>query len=81
MAANFSRWTGSPRNTKVVQSIAQINTQRKSIVEKIAPNDPQEAFELIWQFLSLADSIFERSHDSSGMLIEGFMSRAKTLAV
>lgn len=25
MAANFSRWTGSPGNTKVVQSIAQIS--------------------------------------------------------
>ncbi|MFI3905513.1 DUF6880 family protein [Ochrobactrum sp. S1502_03] len=57
---------------KVKSVKADLEAQRKSIVEKIAPNDPQEAFELIWQFLSLADSIFERSHDSSGMLIESF---------
>lgn len=57
---------------KVKSVKADLDTQRKSIVEKIAPNDPQEAFDLIWQFLSLADSIFERSHDGSGLLIESF---------
>lgn len=60
-------------NWQKVKSVkADLEAQRKSIVEKIAPNDPHDAFELIWQFLSLADSIFERSHDGSGVLIESF---------
>ena len=58
------------QNVKSVK--ADLEAQRKSIVEKIAPNDPQEAFDLIWQFLALADSLFERSHDGSGRLIESF---------
>jgi hypothetical protein len=57
---------------KVKSVKADLEAQRKSIAEKIAPHDPNEAFELIWQFLSLADSIFERSHDGSGALIESF---------
>jgi len=60
-------------NWQKVKSVkADLEAQRKSIIEKIAPNDPHDAFELIWQFLSLADSIFERSHDGSGVLIESF---------
>lgn len=51
---------------------ADLETQRKTITEKIAPSNPNEGFELIWQFLSLADPIFERSHDGSGSLIESF---------
>jgi len=57
---------------KVKAVKADLETQRKTITEKIAPSDPNEGFQLIWQFLSLADSIFERSHDGSGSLIESF---------
>ncbi len=65
------------QNAKSVR--ADLEAQRKSIAEKIAPTDPNEAFELIWQFLSLADPIFERSCDGSGALIEASMPRAKML--
>ena len=57
---------------KVKSVKTDLEAQRKTIVEKIAPNDPDEAFELIWQFLLLADPIFERSHDGSGALAESF---------
>ncbi|WP_435656611.1 DUF6880 family protein [Brucella pituitosa] len=57
---------------KVKSVKADLEAQRKTIAEKIAPNDPDEAFELIWQFLSLADSVFERSHDGSGTLTQSF---------
>lgn len=57
---------------KVKPFCADLENQRRTIVEKIAPHDPEEGFELIWQFLSLADSIFERSGDGSGTLIERF---------
>lgn len=50
---------------------ADLETQRTSI-SQIATDDPEAAFDLIWQFLNLADSIFERSSDSNGTLIEIF---------
>ncbi|MBY5390633.1 DUF6880 family protein [Rhizobium leguminosarum] len=58
------------RKVKALKS--DLETQRKTIAETVAADDPQEAFELIWQFLSLANSIFERSSDSSSSLIESF---------
>lgn len=57
---------------KVKSVKADLEAQRKTIAEKIAIFDPDEAFELIWQFHSLADPIFERSNDGSGTLIESF---------
>lgn len=57
---------------KVKATKTDLNTQRRTIVETVAAGDPSEAFELIWQFLALADSIFQRSDDGSGTLIESF---------
>ena len=49
-----------------------LETQRKMIVETIAKHDPAEAFDILWQFLALAESIFSRSDDGSGTLIQSF---------
>ncbi|MBY5350163.1 DUF6880 family protein [Rhizobium leguminosarum] len=57
---------------KVKALKSDLETQRKTIAETLAAADPQEAFELMWQFLALANPIFERSSDSSGSLIESF---------
>jgi hypothetical protein len=65
-ARTFIDW----RKVKALK--ADLETQRKTIVDAVAPDDPKEAFELIWQFLAIADSIFERSDDGSGSLIESF---------
>ncbi len=43
--------------------------QRSAILLHIAPGDPFEALDLLWQFLSLANGVFDRSDDSSGALI------------
>lgn len=51
---------------------ADLETQRKTIVDVIAADDPKEGFELIWQFLAIADSVFGRSDDGNGSLIESF---------
>ncbi|MGR9241360.1 DUF6880 family protein [Rhizobium leguminosarum] len=58
------------RKVKALKS--DLETQRKTITETVAADDPQEAFELIWQFLALANSIFERSNESSGSVIQSF---------
>ncbi|UWU27987.1 hypothetical protein N2600_21975 [Rhizobium sp. WSM1274] len=57
---------------KVKALKSDLETQRKTIAETVAADDPQEAFELMWQFLALANPIFERSSDSSSSLIESF---------
>lgn len=49
-----------------------LQTLRSTIVNTIAPNDPDEALELMWQFQALADSIFERCSDGSGTIIAIF---------
>ena len=44
----------------------------------IVPQDPDEAFELLWSFLQLAPSIYERTDDSNGA-VGGVMSDAVDL--
>ncbi|NKK62413.1 hypothetical protein GFL88_02475 [Rhizobium leguminosarum bv. viciae] len=58
------------RKVKALKS--DLETQRKTIAETVAADDPQEAFELIWQFLALANPIFERSSDNSDSLVQSF---------
>ena len=60
-------------NWRKVKSLRKdLETQRMAIVDTLAAEDPAEAFEVIWQFLALADSVFSRSDDGSGALIESF---------
>lgn len=49
-----------------------LDTQRQAIVERIAKADPREALELLWRFMALAKSIFERCDDGSGAIITVF---------
>lgn len=49
-----------------------LETQRAVIVETIAPGDPDEALELLWRFLDLANSIFARCDDGNGTIIACF---------
>lgn len=65
-ARTFINW----RKVKALKK--DLETQRMAIVETLAADDPTEAFDLIWQFLALGDSIFARSDDGSGSLIESF---------
>ena len=46
--------------------IKDLETQSAMILDKIAPEEPTLAFELLWQFIELAPSIFERVDDSKG---------------
>ena len=65
-ARTFIDW----RKVKALKT--DLETQRSTIVNTVATDDPKEAFELIWQLLALGDSIFERSDDGSGTLIQSF---------
>ncbi|WP_105404962.1 DUF6880 family protein [Neorhizobium sp. T7_12] len=57
---------------KVKAVTADLETQRKTIVDVVAPDDPKEALELAWQLLALADPIFQRSANESSSIIESF---------
>lgn len=43
-----------------------LDTQLTMIADKIAPDAPETAFDLLWQFIELAPSVYERCDDSNG---------------
>lgn len=60
-----------------------LTSQARAIVEQVAPSNPAEALDLLWQFLGLANSVFDRCDDSSGTVIGIFRdacARLGTLA-
>ncbi|MBB4191201.1 hypothetical protein GGE45_002767 [Rhizobium aethiopicum] len=57
---------------KVKTVNADLETQRSAIVTVVAADDPKEAFDLIWQFLAVADTIFARSNSDDRAFIETF---------
>ncbi|MEP0048324.1 MAG: DUF6880 family protein [Roseobacter sp.] len=52
--------------------VTDMTTQVTMIVDKIAPDDPSEAFELLWQFMDLAPLIYARADDRRGDVSEVF---------
>jgi hypothetical protein len=56
-----------------------LETQRRAIVEQVAKADPIVGLDLMWRFMALANSIFERCDDSSGKVIDVFHSAAGDL--
>lgn len=46
--------------------VKDLETQLDMISDKIAPEDPSIAFDLLWKFIELAPSVYERVDDSNG---------------
>ena len=70
---SFVDWSG-------VRSLAaDLDTQRKAIVETVARADSAGALELLWRFMELAKSIFARCDDSSGTAIGIFHEACQDL--
>lgn len=46
--------------------VKELATQVTMIVEKVAPDDPTAAFDLLWQFVEMAPFIYGRVDDSKG---------------
>lgn len=59
--------------------VDDLETQRRAITELVAKQDPATALDLMWRFLNLANSIFERCDDSSGRVIDVFHSACEQL--
>ncbi|ULJ71599.1 DUF6880 family protein [Rhizobium gallicum] len=58
------------RRVKALKS--DLETQRHVIVDTIASSDPDEALEVMWRFMGLARSIFERCDDGNGTIMDVF---------
>ena len=52
--------------------IKDLDIQVSMVVEKIAPEDPNIAFDLLWQFIGIAPSVYGRVDDSKGDICDLF---------
>jgi len=59
--------------------VDDLETQRRAIVDHVGTADPKEALDLMWSFIGLAGSVFDRCDDSSGTVIGIFHEGAKDL--
>jgi len=58
---------------------ADLEAQRSAIIDKVAKHDAAEALDLMWRFMSLANSVYERCDDSNGVVGEVFSSGCRDL--
>ncbi|MDA0722124.1 MAG: hypothetical protein O2994_10665 [Proteobacteria bacterium] len=65
-ARSFVNW----KNRKPL--VTDLESQLRAIKEQIAPADPSEGLALLWRFMQVATSLFERCDDSSGIVIGVF---------
>lgn len=60
--------------------LKDLGTQLAMIAQKIAPQDANAAFDLLWQFIDMAPSIHERVNDNRGEVGEVFASALEHLS-
>ncbi len=59
--------------------VADLEVQRRTIVDQVAKAEPVEALDLLWRFMALANPVFERCDDSSGAVIGIFHAACRDL--
>ncbi len=64
---------------KVRDLAADLEAQRRAIVDQAARIDPAEALELMWRFMGLAESVHERCDDSNGVIGDVFRGACRDL--
>jgi len=57
--------------------VVDLENQRRVIVDTLSKADPQEAFDLLWRFMELADSVFQRCDDSNGQISDVFRAACR----
>ena len=57
---------------KIKKLIKDLEFQRSAIVNHVAKDNPVEALELMWRFVAIANSVFERCDDGSGRVVDVF---------
>ena len=61
--------------------VDDLEAQRRAIIDQVATRLPTEGLDLMWRFVDLAESIFDRCDDSSGAVISVFHSAVADLGV
>jgi hypothetical protein len=64
---------------KVRGLAADLEAQRRMIVDQVAKIDASEALELMWRFIDLAEAVYERCDDSSGEVGDIFRAACRDL--
>lgn len=64
---------------KIRDLAADLEMQRRTIVDRVASLDATEALELMWRFMDLAEAIQERCDDSDGVIGDVFRSASRDL--
>ena len=77
--STISRSTSFVEWDKISKLFKDLALQRSMIAGKVAEKNPDEALELMWRFMDVAESVFERSDDGSGRLISVFHDAVEDL--
>lgn len=72
-ARSFVEWR------KIRDLAADLEAQRRAIVDQVAKIDAGEALELLGRFMDLAESVHERCDDSNGVIGDVFRSACRDL--
>lgn len=64
---------------KVRELAADLETQRRTILDRVAKIDAAEALELMWRFMDLAEAVHERCDDSNGVIGDVFRGACRDL--
>jgi hypothetical protein len=66
---------------KIRDLAADLEMQRRMIVDRVAKIDATEALELMWRFMGLADSVQGRCDDSNGVVGDLFRTACRDLGL
>lgn len=58
---------------------ADLDTQRRTIIEQVTKVDARDALELMWRFIDLSESVRERCDDSNGEIGDVFRQACRDL--
>lgn len=72
-ARSFADWS------RVRDLAADLDAQRRAIIDQVAKSDVGEALELMWRFMDLAEAVHERCDDSNGLIGDVFRDACRDL--
>ncbi len=72
-ARSFADWS------KVRDLAADLDAQRRAIIDQVAKSDAAEALELMWRFMELAEAVHECCDDSNGVIGDVFRGACRDL--
>ena len=64
---------------KIRDLVADLEAQRRAVVDQVAKSNAAEALELMWQFMGLAAAVHERCDDSNGVIGDVFRDACRDL--